>query len=435
MFYQILNTDFVSATVKVAKEFVKADRLQYKHVFQTVFQEIKNENVLVSDINLLLSNKYPRESIILYAETPFTLAKKIADVLVKKTKFVKVRNIVDNRLYEIIYDGRKLIKIYWLEKYMDLHIYDIIDFQNVGNLRVIPPEIELILIYQNLYIPNKVDEWKDLLEVEAQLSLIKTGAGISTRGAPDSIKYCCKSKRIESLICLKKKILPLLEEYVIVGDLGIKLILHKIQSATVNPIEPLIITEEDLEVIQVISENLIEEDFKKISSYLSTFTKCKLSYTKRHIYVIGDPRLNKYTIYIKYPTLDSFVEKPLLHIYDCARYDLVPYVKYKLPMDTLLKFKSDLKVGNSYVLLRFLYVDLWVLKIINHFKPVDRKKAEGAIISNITKIKKNLSVFGLNYYGKNKEYLISQKIESLKVKLPSYHPFKNTNGLKKYKRG
>ena len=83
-------------------------------------------------------------------------------------------------------------------------------------------------------------------------------------------------------------------------------------------------------VIQIISENNIEMDYSNIVRYISKFTPYGVFYKKRKMYIPKNNRILKYTIYIKYPTIkSSTIDKPIMDIYNCASYEVIPYINKK----------------------------------------------------------------------------------------------------------
>ena len=193
---------------------------------------------------------------------------------------------------------------------------------------------------------------------------------------------------------------------------------------------------DDLFNLQVISENDIEQDYDNIVGYLSEFTKYGIFYKKKRMYIPKDNRIFKYTFFVKYPTFGmQLVDKPFLEIYNCGSYELIPYVSIKYD-------GVNLKVGNIFVQMRFLLIDLWILKLLKHLDKISSFEFNTKyeyIFNTMAPMKKKLPDGFKNspntYMGINFDEKIAQKLEISKkqIKRTSYYPELSIKNTKKYK--
>ena len=281
-------------------------------------------------------------------------------------------------------------------------------------------------VYHKLYIPNYYDEWDNLLQQENLLYNFIINKDTTGGG---SVKCTsCKNERNLDINNIKLLMLNFLNNanYALIGNWA-----HKLISLEKD------IT--DSENIQIISENDIEHDYKNICNYLASYTNYGIYYKKKKIYIPKDTRIYKYTLFIKYPTFTSAstkgshgVDKQFLDIYNCGEYELIPYIPKKYD-------KISLKVGNLFVQLRFLMIDMWLYRVLKYLKVIDDKLFHekcANVKSTIKSLKKILPTsFKNKYIGINYDEKIAQKIiiSSNNIKKSSYYPELSLKKDNKYK--
>jgi len=435
MFKNLIDTNFFKTVSDVANNtIIKHDRLRYKKVFDLLREKIieysddDNNKIIFSDVSKLIDYEN-KNDIIEVNMTLYTIhARKITTELtniihVKFGKFVQMRAIIPNEEYDIMFDMRNLVKIYRIDRYKKVNLVDLFNTICIDKILYFPVNVELIDIYHKLYLPQYNEEWPSIIENENALYKYiqsdKYGGEIN--------KKCieCKIKRKLDVYQIKLLMLKFLnnENFVFVGDWA-----HNIIEGDIKNID-------DSSNIQIISENSIDTDYNNIIDYLSEFTNYGIFYKKKKLYIPKDNRIFKYTFYIKYPTFGkSIVDKQFLDIYNCGSYELIPFVPFKYD-------KLNLKIGNIFVQMRFIFIDLWILKLLKYLKSIDSKsytiKTE-YIFKNMKMIKKLLPD-GFNnskdkYIGINFDEKIYQKIEISKkeIKRASYYPELSIKNNKKY---
>lgn len=423
MFQSLLKTDFFETIENEASNTViKEDRLFYKPVFDLIMETISydtfyTDKIIFSDINKILKksdNTIPN-TIIIYTTHTRKMATILANIVHKTFgKFVQMRSIIPNEEYNIMYNMRNIVKIYRIERYKKVKLDKLFNVVNVDNLFYFPAEIELIDIYHKLYLPNFNEEWASMINNEYDLH--KSLSKIQKGGACAN----CKVKRKLDICQIKHLMLNFLnnETYVMVGKWAHNFI-NGTQDISDDP-------------IQIISENDIEQDYDNIVQYLASFTKYGISYTKKNLYIPKDNRIYKYTLYIKYPTFGkNIVDKPFLDIYNCGSYELIPY--------TLIDTGNKIKVGNIYVQLRFIMIDLWLLRLVKYLEGIDEavfNKAQEYLFSAIDIMRKKMSEnVKYSYIGINYSEMVAQKIEisEKQIKKDIYYPELSIKNTKKYK--
>jgi hypothetical protein len=444
MFKSLLNTDFFKNVKDIATNTViNEDRHHYKKIFDLLRDEIREDSIkdnslnrdkiIFSDVGAIIRHNNKSDmvecdeemesNITIYTTHARKMATTVANIIHSiYGKFVQMRAIIPNEEYDIMIDMRNLIKIYRLDRYKNVKLATLFNAVCIDDLLYFPAEVELIDIYHKLYLPNFNEDWKSLLENE---SILYTQLKQSKVGGVSRCKESNVKRKLD-IYQIKKLIINFLnnENYVFVGNWAHAII----KGDTKNT--------DDLFNLQVVSENCIDQDYDNIVNYLSEFTNYGIFYKKQRLYIPKDNRMFKYTFFIKYPTFGKqIVDKQFLDIYNCGSYELIPYIP--------IKYNGvNLKVGNVYVQLRFLLIDLWIFKLLTHLGNLSDKEFKTRyryIIDNMDIMKKKLPNGLKNspdkYMGINFDEKISQKLEISKkqIKRTSYYPEMSIRTNNKYK--
>lgn len=164
--------------------------------------------------------------------------------------------------------------------------------------------------------------------------------------------------------------------------------------------------------------------------------KIKIHSKKQNLFIPKDFRLEKYTYYMEFKTQTGLVDKPFLDFYNCANFDCIPYFNL-----------HGYKIANFYVILRFLFIDLWIIKVVNQVGGINEaamKSKQLTIWKIITQIQhlidtgKYDSVQFENFAGVFRKYTTDKKLTALNSKMfYPYYPYvyeKNKNTLRSFKR-
>lgn len=444
MFKSLLDTNFFKIVSDEANDtIIKKDRLSYKKIFEFLRTEIiensnkknslHNDKIIFSDVNKIIKHSIKSDIIqdqdevesemTIYTTHARKMATTIANIIHKIFgKFVQMRAIIPNEEYDVMVDMRNLIKLYRIDRYKKVKLSVLFNAICINDLWYFPADVELIDIYHKLYLPNFNEEWEYLSKAESLLyKQIKTN---KIGGSKKCVE--CKIKRKLDVFQIKLLLLKFLnnENFVCVGNWA-----HTIIENNSSNID-------DHFNIQIISENDIDQDYDNIVNYLSKYTNYGIFYKKKRLHIPKDNRIFKYTFFIKYPTLGmKIVDKRFLDIYNCGSYELIPYIPIKYN-------DINLKVGNIFVQMRFLLIDLWHLKLLKHLDKLnsdDFKTKYKYVFNTMNKMKKKLPDGFKNspnqYIGINFDEKIAQKLEISKkqIKRTSYYPELSIKNTKTYK--
>lgn len=221
-----------------------------------------------------------------------------------------------------------------------------------NQLFVISPEVQLLDLYRVLYSPAKAGEWRDALRDENNL-------------------YQHMKRRLSELKNLKKGSadggaspehdaykLHILSEWVtdnpnvvLIGDFALRLLGIADVRGT---------------MVQVIAQTNPSECAALICSMLEKKFNIKCSQHTRPLAVMQDFRLQRTTV--------RAGDKEVLYIYNSGSYDFIPF------NTAVSESKSSktrvIQVGNPFVLMRFLLVDFWTVRLLNHEGKIDSNYAQ-----------------------------------------------------------
>lgn len=411
MFSNLIKTNYFDYLVKDAQNnIIKADRLSYKPILDLIMQHINNKNTIISDVDTLLYNFinnscnldkpdklnitinskpskiiqafnkiYNNEiktNITLYTNKPKLVCTHLTNIIHEKFgKFTQMKSVITNHEYTISYNMRILVTIYGIQNYKKINLINAINPIDINNNFYLPINIEIIDIYHKLFLLNHYDNWKELKIKEDLMYkyFIKNSIKEKSGGRCST----CKSNKNININNIKYLLLELLhnENYIFVNEWA--MYLHKSGTNINKPNQ----TDNFDNIISIVSENSIENDNNKIVNYLYKFTNYGIFYKKSKLYIPNSPRLCLFTFYIKFPEIISSnkistTDKPFLEIYNNGSYELIPYnyIKYKYDNGIESENVLNLKIGNYYVLLYFIFIRIWVLKLLGYLKLIKSDK-------------------------------------------------------------
>lgn len=475
IFEELLTSDFVKQTQNAAKSYIRSKTAtsSSEQLNKTIHDYCLSNSIILSDMKKLLNIAeedafYTYE---IYCENPYKHAIMLANKIHQNVgKWVRMETKITHMEFVIQYDFRDIVRIYNLtgmigKKHIkaELYVTPII----LEKMQYLPPEVELIDIYHRLYLPNNVEEWKDILIYETKLyqmvdkrtiHQITEGGGAypsTNKKKSDLCKYgTCKHQRHVDIGFLRLMIFQhfIKTDFVLVGGWA-----KVVVAGEYNGVPPV------REKLQIVSQNSTEDDIKSLRIFLKQYTNFEISYHEHNMHIPKDFRIRRITVRIHYPVaIGTVKEKPLLDIFNAASYELIPYKQMNielsaqggLPSTISSNFANvnttgssnrsrealdlsvsggtrgvasiprlQLKIGNIYVLLRFAMIDLLTIKMIGHLGKITSQvqaKHNEYILDIIHAIKLpkyewlTKTAFIIDYYGIDINYNISKKLEDIK---------------------
>jgi hypothetical protein len=413
-FSNILKSEFINNTLQKANTLIEEDRKKYMKIWEITNKYCKDNNLILSNKNKLFGIKNIDEQYNIYTTDVFIHAVNLTNELHKniEEKLINLNTIKSHEELCIYIDSRPLINLFILKKYPNINIMKIIYPVKINDLYYFPPEIEIIDLYNDLYNPSKFSEWeKIILNEESKLfNLILERKKEGIYGASE-----CKILRKELVEILKIDIIQkvLNDKNIIIIGIWANNIIHK----------GLLNICADEEKIQIITNKTPDDIIDMIQSKIDI--KHKIIAKTQDLNIPKDFRTNRVTLYLQIKTNKGTIDKPFLDIFNSTTFELIPY--YQL---------DNINIGSKYVLIKFLFIDLWIVRIVEKLGYLDKKITNEKINRLLGLIQKfrNSTDPLIKYQGLFRDYSIDKKIFNMQNSLfkPKYIPEKYLKENGKY---
>jgi hypothetical protein len=342
MFQKLLETH-VDTLIEHAK---KSDHSKLK-VYDVLYKHIKS----FVKTNALLMNSESNDSVCsfkIYGGYIFQYANMLANELAQFTSYIRLNTAVRNSEFVIVVDGVNMV--YMIN--IDNNFMKIMTSAVNVNKHTLSPEVELIDIYHRLYSPNKCSEIKSTTQHESLLWKLFNDTRTSIVSRP-VIKG--GSEHVDLVL----KWLVGQHGCVVIGDAASTLLSSKgIQHSN---------------TVQFISANPKQaiEDLKK---HMQRFVGMNVNIKKYDMNIPDDFRIRKFVLSAKINGSTYYIA----NVFNSAFYELIPYTSI-----------DGINVATFAVILRFMFIDIWFLRMLRYFNNIDQKRYKysmNTLYSNIDSI-------------------------------------------------
>jgi hypothetical protein len=408
-----LPDSFFDHVREEAHAVIAADRIQYLPIFEAVERYvIKHKLIISKDYTKSASDVI---SIFTEQENAYKHSRALTDELAELVESwpdrgfsLNLSTVIPHCELNIGYDGRWLVYIRSLPKHPKINFYDMTMpetheaiYLTGEQILIMPPEIELIEIYRQLYTPANFEQWEHLSVQELPLLEIldkRIESGVITRigGAcenPDILR-----QRIIYELCPRF-------EWIITGAWAVAAFRHgKFESS---------------EKLELISAEPIEEIVKHIKEHLGL----ECGWQKHDLRIPRDYRTHRTSVWF----VTSCGKKALFDVFNSADHELIPWIN----SSKVLKAdkKGNIMIANPFVCIRFLLIDMWLLRIVVRLQKIPKEQFKikvGQIWRSITWLRKSSwmsNIFTItNYAGSWKDPMIWLKKILADSEIPQYFP-------------
>lgn len=420
MFKKIIETDFIKVMEKDAKKYINQDRVQYRSVINTIIKFCSNSenNLIISDIDLLLSKKDEIDFVLMYAIEPEYISKTLTKDLCKQygNKFsLKISEWDSNFMIE--YNLRRICEISKLKIKKKYSVTDFITpvIYNLdgNNIQLMPPLLELITLYSELYNPLYAELWQTKLETIQYIEQIfstsmkdlfsdlknKTYTQLAVSDNFDQKgeiqnkenlqkKGKKESKKATNLITFVSD-----SEYILISDSAYSLYIDDVQKNT--------------KVVTIIIQNDINLVISNLNNYLNTQVIVK----EQLLYIPKETMLKKYSVYIAHNNGKNVLYQHIMDIYNSMCFELIN-------ISIISNKFGNFKVADYTTAIKFCYIDIYT-NIIKHRITTSKYNELIAYISDrvemieFYKKKINITDKKINYFGHYVDSLVNKKKISL----------------------
>jgi len=411
MFSKILKVGFINKIQLKAYEEIKKDRDRYKKLWDKIDDYCITNELIVSDVAKIVGKSDTIKAIYdkqykIYTANPFRHANNIANLLHQLVKgdpmqfTVKLKTVKEQEEFLIEYDTRAIVTIYLLQKHRSVELNAIITPIKIDKILYMPAEIELIDVYHKLYDPffqPDYETYRDFEDLLFTQVLKRRESGIIGGG----LRHDCREKKKELLegikISLVKDWLPTQKKTVLIGPWAYDWINNSKELCA------------NIEKIQLISEMDHNDLLTKLLQYVNQITKATITVREQELHIPKDFLINRYTYYMQIKTEKGITEKPFLDLFNCAQFEVIPYY-----------IKDDICIGVKWVMLRFLFIDLWIVRLIKKLglltEDILTKKIK-YIWQLVDKFRGDFDADTIEYIGTYYDYNISKKISNIQGKM------------------
>ena len=384
MFSVILDAGFINRVETDAMVKIKEDRQRYDLVYKTIEEYATKHGVLISNKYKLVPdgefrNEWLTKTYSLYSTNPFLHANDLVNAIHKATadrpdsEMTRLKTVTEQEEFSIEYDTRILVNMYKLQKGKSDN--QIVKPVELGGLMYMPAELELVDLYHDLYLMKDTDE-----NLAIEPLLVKQ---VEERREAGLLGGDCKENK---KIFIENAKLLIVRDLFAAGSSG---------SGETNEKAVILIGAwaydllrlgysglcTNVEKIQIVSGIDPNELLRVLSKFINDLSPSKITFREQELHIPKDFRTARFTYYIK----AGGSEKAFLDLFNCPAFELVPC----LAAHTSANKKTTLLVGHPWVILRFLYIDLWVARII---------KALGLLPEEVLKKKINYGLLLIDYF-------------------------------------
>lgn len=316
---------------------------QFKPIYAAIEAYLVKHRLVVSDEQQDSIRMFK-----VYGPSIFYHANALANVLAKITPWVRLNTDVRDKEFTITIDSSPMVRMFNIHP----EFAKIIDPCISANaLAIVPPEVELVDVYHRLYSPALAKTWESLRQYEDK----QWRSFVATR---QTIMSCDKSggarlnEHTEIVIAWAKS----MPNVVIVGNHAVSCVSET--KCQISGAVQLIVGD---------TKNAIEGLRRYITETIGLETTLKMY----ELNLPTDHRIRKYVLSVRVGQSMYYVA----NIFNSPTHELVPYREI-----------GQLRVGTLCVLLRFLFIDLWFLRMLHHFgvlAEADFTRAIGHLFENI----------------------------------------------------
>ena len=356
---------------KISKGFNK----EWEIVDTIIYNYIKENNLIVSDIRLLNEEKNNSRSHVIYGNNIFKHANNLANDLAKINIYTIMKGNTKHIDYTIDIEGKQYVQLYSMLDNIFLNIPVI----KTSELKLLPIEYEALSLFYKLYNPIYRSEWES---IEKYIDLVNKDIKTKNVYKQSQVNKVNKVNKVKSRIIftiiewLKKR-----DDYILIGKYALKVINSDKSILDDN--------------IQIIAPNISDELIKYMNK-----NKIIIEFKVYNVKLPIDPRIKRIAV----STSINGRSEHVMDIFDTSVHTLVPYVVI-----------DNIKIGSKYILYLFLYIDIWIINIIHSLKPIlniynEKIKKYYHLLSLCVQLKhsrRSLSYMGVNddlniYKKKNK---------------------------------
>lgn len=329
------NSLIFDTTLEIASENVlNNDRRLYDELMQVVecyiyanelvIGWLYGKDIIVNDFKIT-KDSYNIE---VYSSHAVFHARKLGELASKYFKYISVQTVIPNEKFRVFINGRSMISVMVLPYIKNVKIMNLIKkvlvkglFNSEINILCIDPISILTNVYHKLYRPNDL-KISDIYNIEQKLQKYIQ--------LPDMTKFIKMYEYPDQVV--------------------------KFTNELINNVECILLYQH-MNFRQIIAVNF--ETIKDQISIQAEKHGISITSSFNNPFIVFDNQLRFYTIYVIYKD----IRYPILNIFNSTSYEVIPSIN----IDGRL-------FGSIYVILRFLLINLWTLRLLKKLGYIGNKQ-------------------------------------------------------------
>lgn len=402
MFSKLIETNWIDKWIEDAKIESRKEDLRDEHrVLHDMILDfmMARKDWVIDNVDLLTTDNIIR-TFSIYTEDAARVSNKLSNVIVAKYPFVVLRTVEPKYHFIINVNGQDIVNIRDLSKLMKIsYLNPIIKKYTVElkswNIPVLPPDIYLMELYHKRYNPAFHEEWKQIdNDINQMIKLMEDR--LKTGGSP-------AGKIQEGVNYIRKQLLDKFknsDDVIVCGSYIVSVLQNR--------------KEVVIPSMQLLSKMHVSDLFNLLKGWFEVEGRFTLILVNQNLHAPFDFRLRKYTVYLKV----SGEQRPLLDIFTSLQYEQIPYFEYE-----------DVKYAHPFVALRFIYMDIWIIRVMLQEGKIDQDKLrvlmqkKSELAATIKQFDVPLNKWIGQWTNENTDYKIMALKKRQETDLPTY-PYK-----------
>lgn len=352
MFVKLINSGWIDEWVEEARTESREEdkREEHKILHDTILDFFSSrQDWVIDDPELLTTDEHTMRIFSIYVDDAARVSNKLANIIVVKYPFIVLRTIEPKYHFILSINGQDVANIRDLSKLMNIKYLNpvIRDYPSTGTkqwkIPVLPPDVYLLELYHKRYNPSFHEEWDDIdRQITTMIELLNkhiTGGG--------SYKETPVQKGVNYI---RRQLLDKLKgsnDIIVCGQYVINILQKRLE--TIIP------------AMQILSRIHINDFLNKLKEWFEVDGRFILTLINQNLRAPFDFRLKKFTVYLKV----AGEQRPLLDVFTSLQYEQIPYFIHE-----------DIKFAHPLVVQRFVYLDIWILRVMLQEGKVDKAKLE-----------------------------------------------------------
>jgi hypothetical protein len=399
----LLETDFLPVVKQDARKTIVADRAEFQPILSMIRKYCAEHKLILSDKMKLSGEEDPMvfQPINIYTVDPLRHANNLTNEIylsqIEKTQdamFTRLKTMREKTEFAIEYYFRNVAFVHRLQKFGKGEPMRLVNPVKLGDLLFMPAELELIDLYHELGDVSKTEDYEDNSKIEKILfeQVVKRKKdGVIGAGA------CVKKNReidVAKLLVVNK-FLKENEKFVLVGTWATNLVSKGGFCGS-------------REKVQILGELSIGMFEAKLRNFVEKNTRYSMSKREQRLHIPKDFRTVRHTFYLRI----GGSEKPFLDYFNAMEFEIVPSV-----------IERGVRLGTQEVLLRFLFIDLWILGVIREVSSgfEVREKIERLWIDVQRARMFEYDREKIEFLGVHRDYMVDKKLSGLGGKM--FYPY------------